>query len=57
MPGSEGVCSRDAGADVVRHAVQMGQSAGLRAGFLIKELPAEWVEHRSATDILNAPVA
>jgi len=57
VPGSEGVCSRDAGADVVRHAVQMGQSAGLRAGFLIKELPAEWVEHRSATDILNAPVA
>ena len=23
----------------------------------IKELPADWVEHRAATEILNAPVA
>jgi hypothetical protein len=27
------------------------------ASSFIKELPAEWVEHKNATQMLNAPVA
>jgi superfamily I DNA/RNA helicase len=40
-----------------RSRIKYGSVAPCTASSFIKELPAEWIEHRDATQILNAPVA
>ncbi len=37
--------------------IKWGSPSGCAPSSFIKELPAEWVTHRSATEIMNAPVA
>ncbi|HEX8295328.1 MAG TPA: UvrD-helicase domain-containing protein [Chthoniobacteraceae bacterium] len=37
--------------------VKWGSPVGCAPSSFIKELPADWIEHRNATEILNAPVA
>jgi superfamily I DNA/RNA helicase len=39
------------------HRIKWGSPMPCTASSFIKELPAAWVAHRSATEILNAPVA
>lgn len=40
-----------------RSRIKYGSVAPCTASSFIKELPAEWIEHRDATQIMNAPVA
>ena len=39
------------------HRIRYGSPMPCTASSFIRELPAAWIEHRSATQILNAPVA
>ncbi|MEA3207548.1 MAG: ATP-dependent helicase UvrD/PcrA [Chthoniobacter sp.] len=39
------------------HRIKYGSPMPCTGSSFIKELPADWVEHRAATEILNAPVA
>ncbi|HEV7868423.1 MAG TPA: ATP-dependent helicase, partial [Chthoniobacteraceae bacterium] len=39
------------------HRIKWGSPAPCTASSFIKELPPEWIVHRNATQILNAPVA
>jgi superfamily I DNA/RNA helicase len=39
------------------HRIKYGSPMPGTASSFIKELPAEWVEHKNATQMLNAPVA
>jgi superfamily I DNA/RNA helicase len=40
-----------------RHRIRYGSAMPCVASSFIKELPPEWIEHRDASQILNAPVA
>ncbi len=40
-----------------RSRIKWGSPQGCAPSSFIKELPADWIEHRDATEILNTPVA